>query len=433
MNIRADGLHTGVSAANATPWEMLRNEFESFLSGQGGGESLAGLQMVTTPMDAVWDNATYGTWLAWETWANNIPVWGPTYQPSAGNRVTDAYIQVLNNIDVPDVADPEAKKKADLLRQEMDKLNDEIGTLQDQLGAAWMKFDAGQKGLPPNRRTTFDTWYAQHYGAKIAGLTTQMNGLMGDFASASNKAGGGYQSVGQAILNFNNPAFQMPETDQSGAQLSYRTWSLQPELKDWIAEAKQGKVSTLSLTINTHTKTQSTTQWGASAKAGFLYGIFSFGGSGSGTHLNVDTSETDFSMTWAAKGFTAVRIAAGQWYSQQVLQTFKNGPWLKDGPFGSGAAQPYGDKGTFALQPVVIYIAYQPSVTATVDQKTYSEVKTTWQAGLEIGIGPFTFGGTTEGSKDDARWDDAKRSFTITSASEHPQVIAVLNNLMPGN
>ena len=85
----------------ATPWMMYRHELISYLSGgRPNDPKYQGLQIVPVSLDLLWDDPDYGTFLAW-SFANNIPLWGDTYQESSGNRVEDAYFQFLTNIDAP--------------------------------------------------------------------------------------------------------------------------------------------------------------------------------------------------------------------------------------------------------------------------------------------------------------------------------------------
>jgi hypothetical protein len=71
-----------------------------------------------------------------------------------------------------------------------------------------------------------------------------------------------------------------------------------------------------------------------------------------------------------------------------VVKQFKNGPFIPNGPFGPGKAVFFGPDGTFSLEKTIVYVAYQPSVTATVDEHTYSRMKDSWKANAHISIGP---------------------------------------------
>jgi hypothetical protein len=419
---------------NSTPWQMLRNQLESYISGQAAGTTLDGLQIVTTPMIATWDNPTYGTWDAWQNWANNIPIWGDMYQPSTGNSASDAYFQILTNVNVPDANDTTAAAQAQELSQMMSGLQKKIGQAQTEMFQQWNTFNQSQQSVPPQFQTTFGTWYAQNYAATISPLQSQMSNLASQFAAASNKAGGGYQLLGRAHSDYNNAAYQANETTNTGASMAFRTWSLLPDIQSWLKDAKKGKGTALSLSISTSTKTDSATTFSAGASAGFSYGIFSLKIPGGGyNRQTVDTTASNFGMQWKAKSFTSIRISAGQWYSQQVLQTFKSGPWIPSGPLGPGKQTPYGPNGVYSLQPSVIYVAYQPSVAATLDQQSYDFLKTGWEGGLEIGIGPFSFGGKSSSTQSTATWNDANRSVSLQDTSEHAQVVAVLSTVMPGN
>ncbi|HAA27163.1 MAG TPA: hypothetical protein DCE56_05115 [Cyanobacteria bacterium UBA8553] len=416
---------------NATPWMMYRHELISYLSGgRPNDPKYQGLQIVPVSLDLLWDDPDYGTFLAW-SFANNIPLWGDTYQESSGNRVEDAYFQFLTNIDAP-ATNPQFGEAAKKDAEKMAAIKKKIDDTMKARGKAWKEFNEAQEDLPPEEQISYKAWYAENYGPQISTLQSQFDVAAAQFVSNSNKAGGGYQLLGQALNNYNNDAFKKELKDQTGATLRYRTWTLVPELSKWIAEAKTGAAKKLSLTINTRTATDSKSVFSGGGNAGFSLGFIGVQASGGYKRTTINTSQTNFSMSFSSL-ITPIQILPGQWYSQQVLQTFKNGPFIPTGPFGPGKAVFWGEKGTFALSPVIAYAAYKPTVKATVDAQAYKAVSEAWSARAGLSIGPFFFGGKAGGSKDTSKFDSASRTFTLTSNSEHPQLIAMLSNVMPGN
>ena len=416
-----------------TPWEMFRSELTSYLAGSGAKtDAFSGLQVVTTPMDAVWNNEVYGTWLAWETMANIIPAWGPVYKPQPGNRVDDAYFAFLTNIQ-PEAKDPEAAEQAQALGTQLSRAVDRLNGAFKAMGSDWTQFRKDQEGLPPNRQQTFDQWFARSWGPKISTLQGDYNNIATQWLVAANNAGGGYQSLAVALQDYNNPAYQLAETDENGQELSWRTWSLTPALGDFVKEAKSGKGSALNLTINTKTTTTDKTSWSAQASGGFFDGFLGIRASGGYTRSTVNTSASDFTMQFSSPAFTTINVQPGQWFHLNVVQQFQTGPFIPTGPFGSSTGQHFfGQGGTFNLMVAQVYVAYQPRVSGTLDQTSFSSLQEGWNGGLGISIGPFSFGGSTTGSHDHAEFNGATRQFSVTSSSPHPQIVGINCVILPG-
>jgi hypothetical protein len=108
----------------------------------------------------------------------------------------------------------------------------------------------------------------------------------------------------------------------------------------------------------------------------------------------------------------------------------------KNDAFVPGAAvnadKLWGTQGLFRMLPAAAVVAYQPTLTITLDDTDYSYVHSQWAAGASVGWGPFTIDGSGHGSSTDTVWDDASKSVTSTFKTDTPYVIAVKNVLMPG-
>jgi hypothetical protein len=418
---------------NQTPWMMFRNELASFLQGQqGNGDpgQFSGLQVDTGLLPALWDDPAFGTWLSFKT-ANEIPLWGPAYRQSP-NRIEDAYQAFITNIDAP-AQDQGAADQAKALSDKFVQAQKAYTDFYSTIGPSWGTFNASQQDLPPDFQLSFAQWFAQDPAPHLSMLQMQKDDIAADWVAASNKAGGGFQTLAQAALDFDNLAFQADAKDTFGATLKYREWTLLPALSQFISEAKAGQGTALEIAIDTHTSTADTTHSQWDFNVGFDLGFFGIGGGDGRQRTTVDTTQQDFTMDFKAGAFTGITVSPGAWYHQNVVEEFKNGPFIQQGPFGPGHAVFFGPSGTFALLKSVIYVAWQPQVTATLDQQAFDEVKTSWAAGSSLSIGPFSFGGGAGGSHDHAEFNDQNRHISLTSGSLHPQIMATLCVVMPGN
>jgi hypothetical protein len=210
------------------PSDAYRQGFVKALRGRGDIENAAGLQIATDFQPALWDNPTYGEWLAWEGVANIIPAWGATYVRSAGNRVTDAPQQFLTNLDVSGTAERSALRAArDTLGALRTAMEDER-RLRAGLAAATARGSADQVRAGPIRT--------------VAAARDKIWSLSQRLVRESETEGGDRLVVAKALLAFNNPAYQAELTDDHGGRLPYRTWSVRPSLSEFLADAKAGKL-----------------------------------------------------------------------------------------------------------------------------------------------------------------------------------------------
>ncbi len=415
-------------ADNAVAWEMLEAELVGLLSNDP--TQFRGLQMVSLPIDALWNNLDWGLWLSFET-ADNIPLWGPVYQASVGNHITDAYLAFLTNIDAS-ALDNDAANETKNLGPQLSAAHDELQKARKQISVEWSDFNNRQKNLPPQSQQNFDTWFTQFWGQKMNVLQNNYQSLADQWVAAANKAGGDYQVLAQAMQDYNNPDFQFQVKDLGGATQPYRMWNLTPFLGDFVSEAQAGRGSAFSLKINNQSDTSSVTSWGGSTDSNLDLGLIGIGAGENFQRTSVDTSSQNFAIAFSAKSFTGIQIMAGQWFHQNVVIQFQNGPFIASGPFGPGKAVFFGPTGTFNLAKTTVYVAYQPSIVAAVDPAAYSQVKQAWNAGQHVAIGPFSFGGGRSSASDQAIFDDTNQTMTFASSSPHPQIIAVNCTILPG-
>ena len=413
---------------------MFRSELASFLGAAANPTQFQGLQIPAFPIEVLWDQPQWGKWLSFRD-ADNIPLWGPVFQDSPANRVVDAYGLFLTSIDAP-AQDPAAAQEAADLGVRLADAAEGISNARSRLGRAWRRFDRDQADLPEEFQLSFEQWFAQDWGQRLAVLQNNYDNIAVQWVSAANRAGGGWQQLAQAVLAYNNPAFQVQLENLDGAKLAYRTWSLVPPLEDFIAEAKANQGTSLTIAINRSTSTTDITSSSWDVSTGLSIGIFGLSASGGHERTTVDATSQDFQMTFSTKAFTGIRIAPGGWFNQNVVLQFQNGPFIPTSIVGQGRARffgpPDGVPVLFNLVRTVVYVAWQPQVSCKLDQTAFTSVHDSWNAGGGLSIGPFSFGGGISGSSDTAQFDATNRTFTITSASPHPQIVAVRSTVMPG-
>lgn len=155
---------------STAPWEMFAAALRTKIT---GGDKWGGLQLVGIPLAADWDDATLGNWRKWRVYGDTMPAWGPTYRNTA-LQVTRGYEAFIGNIAIPQ---PDAASQAKANASQV-KFNNALDALQNAMslvGPHWKVFDERQSSLPPSRRLTFDQWYSQFDGRRIATYQSQFN------------------------------------------------------------------------------------------------------------------------------------------------------------------------------------------------------------------------------------------------------------------
>jgi hypothetical protein len=407
------------------PWRAYRHSFVKALRERGDIGDAAGLQIARDFQPALWDNPTYGEWLAWESVANIIPAWGATYVRSSGNRVTDAIQQFLTNLDVPGTGGRSALRSAPDTHGALSAAMEAERRLKAGLAVATALGGAEAVSRVQTLAATRD---------RIWTLSQQL-------VREREAEGGDRLLVAKALLAFNNPAYQVELTDDHGGRLPYRSWMVRPALSAFLSDARAGRASPFGFAADL----QAAPGLAASIGPEDMLVACGFLRVGRSTALPVAilgavgslgspaASPCNYQVTLEAKSFAAIDLMPGPWYSQDVIRRFSSGPFLPQGPFGAGLATFWGEGGVFPYTPQQVFAAFQPSIRATMPPAAFEAIQTAWSNGEAIGLGPLEFNGRSFGSADadEASFDDASMTFGIRSRSSHAIILAVNNRVMP--
>ncbi len=419
------------------PWRMVA---EGFVEKISGGAPWKGIQLVTVPTDAAWNDAKYGNYRAWRLLGNSLPAWGPIYRTTQ-ETLDVGYRIFLDNLDIQP-PNQQLQAKADKARIKYD--NAVQAQSEEQLKSIdrWVEFDAKQSALPPGNRMSYEDWFSKFEAPKLSALQAQTDLYAQAWTALLNQAGGGYAFAANLLIDYNNISYQgqaASSADPSGAapgskKAFYRTYSIDPDLSQFIETSKAIPANAppkWAFTMNKSSGEQKmeSTSWGASASYGI--GFFSFGASAGGSSYSFDSSSDQFRIAFSARNIGVFTITPGQWFNGTAVQALQNGPFLKTGPVATGQTQLWGQNGVLRLMSAQIIVAYRPKVSATMSQQDYSVVKSSFSAGGGISIGPFGFGGSYNRSSSDVKFDDASRSFTAEDTTDVPQIVAIVCSVLP--
>jgi hypothetical protein len=412
------------------PWEMFAKNLRTLFNND---PNWTGMQVLGLPIAADWDDSTLGLWRKWRVYGDTIPQWGPSYVPT-GLRVSTGYEVFIDNIAIP-LPNPADQKKADKARKKFLDETAKLERLMQKLGPDWQAFDAQQQSVPPNRRLTYDQWYAKFDGHAIGTQQVTVNGAAQAYQHWVALAYQGYGWAANLITEFVNPAYQLSAQSDDGLILQYRTFNFTPDLGKWIQDSKLLPDSCTKLTIafnhTTHHDHSEDERWSGGASLNF--GFYSFGANASGGRQTVDIQDTNFAIKFCARNLQLFTVQPSNWFNGTAVKAFANGPWIPDGPVAKGIFKLWGPDGIFNLAPTQILVAYRPTIVVSLSAHDYASVHTSFDANGGFSIGPFGFGAAYHKETSDVKWDDVNHTITAEDKSDSPQIVAVISNRLPDN
>ncbi len=407
-------------------WQMFTTRL---LEKINGGAAMQGLQVVTVPYEARWNEQKYGNYYAWRVLADEIPKWQPSYSTTQ-RLITDEYGLFIQSIELP-LADPSKRAEAEAARLKWLAAADTLQTAWKEMPGHWTTYNDNQKALPPNRQMSFDSWFAAFDGKKIGSLRNNVDAAGQKYASYMAKAYKGYQLAAAMITSYDNPAYQLQAESPDGLNLYYRTYNITPDLGQWVTESKElaTKGANPAITFDFVRNTGMTHSEFESAGGSVSYGGF-LGANGGHTRQTVDTNRQGFLMHFEAVSFAQFTITPSPWFSGTLVTLFQKGPFVSGSVVGDGSRL-FGPDGSFSLMPKTVYVVFRPKVKASLTSNEYHFLKEAWSGGGSISIGPFSFGASYNRTVEHVTWDDTANTVTAESSSDIPQVIATLSNVLP--
>ena len=418
-------------SSEATGWLQFTNALRGIISGgQANNPQWDGLQILTVPQEALWDDPVSGTWIAYRQWTDTVPEWGVNYIPRPGVSFDEVYQQFLLSFS-PNDPDPALTQA---IRDDIDALqktaNDRT-RVRIAMGREWHDFDADQKAnLPTQEWLTFDQWKASSgYPEQQAQIQSIYDAQLGKFAYDTEKATDPLATaLGQALTRYNNDAYQVDVVDPSTkSPEKERAWALVPGLATWKMQAAQGIGTSLDLVIDNKTSTEFRSRYDIGGNVNFTYGVFGFQAGGEYHRENINIQSNEFKLEVKSTAFTGILVTPSRWYDGVIGALYSNGPYKA----GFNRASWFGSAGGMNQLMTTIYVAYQPTIIITLTEDDYNRVSTQWGVSAGISIFGFGFGASFNGANDTINTNHQSRTITLQSNSPNPQILAVLNNVLP--
>lgn len=413
---------------NSAPWEMFAARLITRLQlNQTPDGKLPGLQIVTTPTTAEWSNPTYGKSNLY-LFANALSTPGPVYAPDKDLTLFGQYKMFLESLDLP-VADKSKQAALDEARKAWLKSTEAFTAIEKARNTAWRTYSKDQDALPKDQRTPYSVWYQREYGAKIGAQEQVVSEKAFAYAKLLSEVYKGYSGLGNLITGLQNKANFMNVTYPNLLEASVPIFVPSTDIAEFIrkGDAEQGFVETWEFDRKKERRSFTWSQGGANA--GFAKGWFGLSGSAGEKKEKLDIDKEGTYMKVTFKNFTTVSITPGSWFDGNAIKALWEGPY-KAGAIGN-KEKLFGVNGSFKQRPARVILAYKPKITVRLDASTYKKIVETWRAGGSVRVGPFNFGGSRAGGKDELTTDEAKNEFTIEDKTGIPVVLAVINVTYP--
>jgi hypothetical protein len=409
------------------PWEMLLATLGRYVS---GGDS-KNVQLVTAPRAADWNHKVYGQYRLSKVLGDAMPKWGATFDPALGNSYGLEYAIYISNISIP-APDPTKQRELDAAKTQW---ADAVGVLSRAVsssGDRWAVFNKKQMTLPPSKRKDFDWWYAnielKFLAPKEQDVKTKGQRYAGLVAATS----GGWQEVANAINAYNelSAKYLVPaEGAEDDRKENVYRYLVSPTLDDFIFASQRNSAQKIQdYDQYSMRKSVSQTSWGGGASFG---GFIGFGASGGSSHIDWHTN--DFAMSFSAKGIQRFDVSPGDWYSANLIKMWNILDFQPNGPIDRAirTGTLWGEHGIFNLRSAGIIVAYAPEITLRLSKADYERNASWWSGSAGISIGPFSFGASAGGSREDVTFVSGSNQIICKDGSGIPKIIAVTTDVLP--
>ena len=363
---------------------------------------------------------------------DNVPSWSLTWDGTKRGDFFGTYADWVSQVHPPTSQDPTlAQDTADLATLQQKIINYNDGIEQIRLGQ-YKAFIANNCLSPSADGTSCTTWMpganAQDFAAswtkyqtgsiyktQVAALVEDagdgLAGLQSKHDTLALKVyGPNYQQLAEAHaavqladpMNLSNPLsgkklapYQM-ETRQGGTDKQpvdvlvprYQMDGYTPEqYSSWLADAKAGKGSQVTLALQTSDHETDTSKWQFAAGASVpVEDIFMIGASASGEHHQVSIANYDFHMEVTYKSVVHIPLSpATSWYEGNLLQDYRN--FIDFEPGSVFAGQPmWGPTGMFNMRTTGVYVGFGTDIKFTVADFNSFTSETSWHEDVSFSL-----------------------------------------------
>lgn len=351
------------------------------------------IQVLTVPFDANWDEDPEQL----NNFCDSVPFASGFYE-SSGFTIREQYISFINNINKArdnQIASPSDKVELDKWSKIHTEKTQKLFPAQIECAMQYkssspsISYEQFEKKCTKYQNLKKEiedanNWIEWHsafaYGLEYASLVQSR--MQSKAISAM-----GFKEIGESLADF-KASIKRGETNPLNIQFSLRADSRKAESYEKFVQGLK-RPSSLN---------------------GSLFSLMS-----GPTAKGLTTTTDKFQMNISFQSYRRIRLAPGSWFSSDVIQNFKKGPFIHS------QRQLFGNNGSMTLLPKAVYIAVKPTIEMIVnkqDEFTFNKSVSEGKGGL------FSSKKVTAEINSKFLSEDTYK-VTIKTNSPVPQVIAV--------
>jgi len=336
-------------------WNAYRAQLFSFLK---GGQASKGMQIITTPFVAMYDINPEEQSLS--DLLNPVSKSGEIRDVSPqSDSLPLQYYDFISNLKVRPM-DPKLEDRIEQQKQSVEAIMQVIATEEPKCRAKYDQY--AQYGIAQG---TFEQFIQQWCHRLSASLTEVAMGEMELKRLASSATD---QDIRNALARFEKAL-----KDETFAWKETLTTSL-AYFRQKI-EKNQLNAFHISISKSELRNQETQTEWSSTNEEPFIKNA-------KGKSFSLSSSNDKFNMDIKAAGYVAVNVAPDQWYSQEVIDNHRSGPF-KD---SSLARDFFGKDKKLSMLPTKLYMVYKPEIIIQVGSEDVEYFCTT----PKVKIGPFS-------------------------------------------
>ncbi|MEM7482108.1 MAG: hypothetical protein AAF481_13110 [Acidobacteriota bacterium] len=372
-------------------------------------------QAVTVPLVANWNDSKFGPFYG-EAFADDVPKWGETYLRGVPS-VEASYQLFLTNIDVP-VSPETAERQRDVAWSLVEAPR--TGDVSAFGGGAKAPSPAGVVAARVQGRRVLEGVRAEieeRLSRQSKGRLAQpeedrwalyvqaLNAFLDPHHfSQIRTPSGGHETIGDYRIDRCKARWRDPAQGLRAASAPIAAVAGPVMVGEWsAADLSLGTASSRELVrLRPH-----------EGKPGAQRGFRELAGTTGNFATKVDALE----VRWSC-------IRRLGWFLPAVVPPFENGPWLPDGPLGSGQVSLWGPKGILRLLPLFLGTCRRPRVLITPERKADFTPLADTMARHGVSVGPFSYSAQ-------AVAPDSQGHRIALAESEKQFVVTVVSSEMP--
>mmetsp|Transcript_12687 Transcript_12687/g.19039 ORF Transcript_12687/g.19039 Transcript_12687/m.19039 type:complete len:434 (-) Transcript_12687:80-1381(-) len=398
-------------------WEKYRTVLFDFLR-NGDDKALPGLQLVTTPVSAEWEENPE----AFNLITNTIPNWGISWDMSSRTFYKE-YHRFLTNLKMPPSSpNKELEKKLREMEDRYFELTLDIEDLEYQLSERYDRMKSVQR-----RYSTVDKFVRTNLTWRR--LEEQRLQLLADTEMLKVPGWGKWFLARTALGKY----LTTPEEDRTFLSLG--------SLKRFREEALNDQTNSfeVKVTSKTVTSTRKTYEQGIGVGINLSFAeTVSVGVKGNfqKSGMNFKTSTDELQIIIGAKGWKAIPVKPkSTWYEPEVFEKYRNEAMRTNiNFFGKKSNKKSIESARVPHYPKTLFLAVKPYVTMFVSREDAEEIQKSKSFSLEANIGVsfgnFDFNFNKADSFEFKQENSKLYKVTMTGNSPTPVLMAVDNHIL---